>query len=210
MKIIKKVNDFKIIYQEKQLGYWLSLFGSLLMEFISLLNTLISYSIITLFYAIFAFSIFFIKMVIRFLEKKDKEKLVLLFSSISMFILSIPLVMSMILTILFKEKTVYLFFWMIYAYATYGTIKMTTTIIGLKRSYKMNNPFIKANSYFSFIGALYTIQMMQFALISNFGEDEDLHVLQMMTQGIIFLICIYLGFNLFLSYIKKRKNSASV
>lgn len=172
---------------------------------IALVNTLIYFSIITFCYSIFSYSLAIIKICVNFFKKREKSQGLLLFGSVSLFFLSIPLVLAMVLTVLYKNKPVYLFFWVIYAYATYGTIKITTAIIGLNKARKMKDKFKNVDSYFSLISALYTIQMMEFALIATFGEGEDLFMLQMLTQGVIFVVCILLSVKLFVGYIKNKK-----
>lgn len=197
MKKIKEIiNKIKTIYKDKKLNFYFSLSGSLIMGLISLINVIRSFSFIPLFYALFSFSLAFIKIMISLFKKKDKDKGVLLFGSISVLLLSIPLVFSMVLTILYKDKPVYLFFWIIYAYATYATIKIITSSVGLNKAYKSHNNFSLVNSYFSFLSALYTIQMTQFALIKIFDNGDDMFLIQLFTQGAIFFIAIFFDIKL--------------
>ena len=206
MNSIKKgYIKLKRIYQTKKLNYWLSILGSLIIGTMSIINTLMSFSSFTLYYAIFAFSLAIIKLISMFLKKVNMGNGILLYGSISLIFLSFPLVLSLIETILYKDKVEYIFFWIIYAYALYGTIKFVNAIIGLNKNKKLKNNYLKINSYFAFIGALYTIQMMEFSLIATFGEGEDLFILQMFTLGTIFAICILLSVKMFVEYVKNKK-----
>lgn len=203
--IKEKYLKCKKIYKEKRLGYWFSIAGSILMGSISLINTLIIFSTLNLYYSIFAYSLAFIKLIALLFKHFNLKNGILIYGSISLFIISLPLALSLIETILYKEKPEYIFFWIIYAYALYGTIKITNAIIGLIKAKKINNNYLKTNSYFSFIGALYTIQMMEFAMISTFGEGDNLFSLQILTLGAIFIICLILSILLLINFINRNK-----
>jgi len=102
-----------------------------------------------------------------------------------------PMIASFIMTIMYKDAPHYIFEWLIYAYATYGTIKMVFAIKSLVKKEKSNREYV--NSYFGLIGALYTIQMMEFKLIifaSNGEVDYSMYLMQLFTQGAIFIFSI--------------------
>ena len=62
---------------------------------------------------------------------------------------------------------------------------------------------------FGIISASYTIQMMEFALIKTFSvrQNETMFILQLMTQGAIFILAIVLMICLFYKSLKKIKNN---
>ena len=110
---------------------------------------------------------------------------------ISMITIIAPMIASFIMTIMYKDAPHYIFEWLIYAYATYGTIKMVFAIKSLVKKEKSNREYV--NSYFGLIGALYTIQMMEFKLIifaSNGEVDYSMYLMQLFTQGAIFIFSI--------------------
>ncbi len=110
----------------------------------------------------------------------------------------------MVLTIIEKDKPQYLFYWMIYAYAFYGTIKIVTAIKSVFKKNKSERE--RVLSIFSMISALFTIELIEFALISTFGNGDNLFIIKFLYQGfVVIIITIYI---IFLTYQQlKLRNS---
>ena len=62
------------------------------------------------------------------IEKYNTKPNNLIAGVITMITIIAPIIASFIMTIMFKDSSHYIFEWLIYAYATYGTIKMVLTI----------------------------------------------------------------------------------
>ena len=69
---------------------------------------------------------------------------------------------------------------------------MIFAIISLVKKDKTDRQFVL--SFFGLIGALYTIQMMEFSLIKTFSEsenDDSMYLMQLFTHGAIFLFLLF-------------------
>ena len=111
---------------------------------------------------------------------------------ISLSIVIAPMMAAFVLTILYKDSPHYFIDWFIYAYALYGTLKMIFAIKSLAKKDKTDRQFVL--SFLGLIGALYTIQMMEFSLIKTFsesGNDGSMYLMQLFTQGAIFLFSLF-------------------
>ncbi len=102
-----------------------------------------------------------------------------------------PMMAAFVLTILFKDSPHYFIDWFIYAYALYGTLKMILAIKKLVKKDKTDRQYVL--SFLGLIGALYTIQMMEFSLIMTFSTetDNEMYLMQLFTQGAIFLFSVF-------------------
>ena len=188
MKIINKIKEF---YDKGDNKFYFSLLGPIMMATIHLISTIINYDYITLYYCIFSFVIILIKTWMWSIDKYKIKPNHYIAGLISMIMLITPMMMSFILTILYRDEPHYIFEWFIYAYALYGTIKI---ILSIKKIIKKNKtPYDYVISCFSLISALYTIQMMEFRLImftENGNIDQSMYLMQLFTQGAIFVISI--------------------
>lgn len=111
---------------------------------------------------------------------------------ISLSMVLAPMMAAFVLTILYKDSPHYFIDWFIYAYALYGTLKMIFAIIRLVKKDKTDRQYVL--SFLGLIGALYTIQMMEFSLIKTFsesGNDGSMYLMQLFTQGAIFLFSLF-------------------
>ena len=109
-----------------------------------------------------------------------------------MVIVLAPMMAAFVLTILYKDSPHYFIDWFIYAYALYGTVKMVFAIKNLIKKDKTDRQYVLA--FLGLIGALYTIQMMEFSLIKTFsesGKDDSMYLMQLFTQGAIFLFSLF-------------------
>lgn len=127
---------------------------------------------------------------------------------ISMAIVLAPMMAAFVLTIKYKDAPHFFFDWIIYAYALYGTLKMVLAIKGLLKKKKTDRQFVL--SYLGLIGALYTMQMMEFNLIMTFGSDSNdaMYMMQLSTQGAIFLFSLIV-IGLFVHRIFSRNKNQS-
>lgn len=69
---------------------------------------------------------------------------------------------------------------------------MIFAIISLVKKDKTDRQYVL--SFFGLIGALYTIQMMEFSLIKTFSDseaDQSMYLMQLFTQGAIFLFLLF-------------------
>ena len=176
-KIIKKISDF---YNFRDNKFYFSLLGPLAMGTIHLVSTILYFDWIVVNYCIFSYLIALLKVWQWAIEKYGIKPNNYVAGIISMIIVIAPMMASFILTIMFKDAPHYIFEWLVYAYATYGTVKMVYAIKSLTKKEKTNREYV--NSYFGLIGALYTIQMMEFKLImfaSNGEVDYSMHLMQL-------------------------------
>ena len=132
--------------------------------------------------------------------------------TISMLIVIAPMMAAFVLTILFKDSPHYLIDWFIYAYALYGTLKMIFAIKSLAKKDKTDRQFVL--SFLGLIGALYTIQMMEFSLIKTFsesGNDGSMYLMQLFSQGAIFLFSLFvIGLFIYKAVISNKKNDNAI
>ena len=111
---------------------------------------------------------------------------------ISLSIVFAPMMAAIVLTILYKDSPHYFIDWFIYAYALYGTLKLIFAIKNLVKKDKTDRQYVL--SFLGLIGALYTIQMMEFSLIKTFsesGNDGAMYLIQLLTQAAIFLFSLF-------------------
>lgn len=125
-----------------------------------------------------------------------------------MLIVLAPMMAAFVLTILYKDAPHYIVDWFIYAYALYGTLKMVFAVRGLARKEKTDRQFVTA--FLSFVGALYTMQMMEFNLIMTFdgGSNNAMYMMQLFSQGLIFLFALFV-ISLFVFKAIQRKSERS-
>lgn len=110
---------------------------------------------------------------------------------ISMFVVLAPMMAAFVMTIMFKDAPHYFWDWLVYAYALYGTLKMVFAIRDLAKKNKTNRQYVL--SFLGLVGALYTMQMMEFNLIMTFsnGSDNAMYMMQLFSQGAIFLFSLF-------------------
>ena len=186
------INKLKKFYNYGDNKLYFSLFGPLLMGTIHLVVIFISYDWIILNYCIFYYLIAIFKVWQWAIEKYHIKPNHYLAGVISLSIVLAPMMAAFVLTILFKDAPHYFIDWFIYAYALYGTVKMIFAIKSLAKKDKTDRQFVL--SFLGLIGALYTIQMMEFSLIKTFsesGNDGSMYLMQLFTQGAIFLFSLF-------------------
>ena len=205
MKIKELIHQLKCFYHKGNNQFYFSLIGPFVMGTIHLIFTIIHFDWIVLNYCIFSY-LMCLSRFGQFLVYQDKLKIShLLLGAISLLIVIAPMMASFILTIRYKETPHYLFDWLIYAYALYGTIKMVFAIKTLTKKEKDDHQYVL--SFFGLTSALYTIQMMEFHLIkfASSGEDESMYLMQLFSQGAIFLFTSFVIGLFIYKHIKQRR-----
>ena len=187
-KSITKLVDF---YKKAEIGFYLSILGPFIMGTIHLVFVIIKFDWILVNYCIFSYLMMLFKVWQWAIEKYHLKPNSYIAGTISMILVLAPMMAAFVLTILYKDAPHYLFDWFIYAYATYGTLKMVFAIRGIVKKDKTDKQFVL--SFLSLVGALYTLQMMEFNLIMTFdeGTDNAMYLMQLFTQGAIFLFAIF-------------------
>ena len=199
------INKLKKFYNYGDNKLYFSLFGPLLMGTIHLVVIIISYDWIILNYCIFYYLITIFKIWQWAIEKYNIKPNNYIAGIISILIILTPMMASFIMTILYKNATHYIFDWLIYAYALYGTVKMVFAIRSLAKKEKNDKETVLA--FISMISALYTIQMMEFKLImfaSNGEVDYSMFLMQLFSQGAIFIFSIVVIILFVKKYISDR------
>jgi hypothetical protein len=202
--IFKKI---KSIYQSGDNPFYFSLFGPLFMGTIHLIATILHFDWIILNYCIFSYLLALFLVWQWAIEKYNLSIKHYISGIISIFLILGPMMASFVLTILYRDTPHYIFEYFIYAYALYGTIKMVLSIRKLLKENKTNKEIVL--SYFGLISALYTIQMMEFHLImaySTADEANSMYMMQLFSQGAIFIISLILISILIVKSIKYKKN----
>lgn len=199
------IERIKEIWQKYELGFYASITGSLVMGTIHLISTCLNFSWLTFNYMLFCYLLLLGRVLIWAVAKKNDKYLYLIGAFIILFLL-VPLAVSLVRTIMEKDAPNYIFEWIIYGYATYGTYKLTYAIIRLVKSKKINNEK-NVLSWLSLISALYTLFMMEFALIKTFSEDagEKMYILMLFTQGFIILATVAVLVLFIYRFIKNSK-----
>lgn len=186
---IQSVKDF---LRKDIVSLLISLIGPLFMGTFHLVFVILRFDWILLNYCIFSYLLALFLVWQWSIERFHLKPHPYVAAIISMFIIVAPMMVSLVLTILYKDAPHYLFDWFIYAYAAYGTIKMVLAIRNLCKKEKTERQYVL--SFFGLLSALYTIQMMEFALIKTFSQEGDnaMYLMQLFTQGFIFLFALFL------------------
>ena len=187
-KLFKRFLDF---YHTGDVALYVSLFPPLVMGTLHLVLILLKFDWILFNYCLF-FYLMCLARVWQWAIKKYQMKMShYLAGIISVCFILFPMMAAFVLTIRYKDAPHYLIDWFIYAYATYGTIKIVFAIKNIAKKDKDDQRYVL--SYVGLIGALYTIQMMEFNLIMTFdtGVTNSMYLMQLFTQGAIFLFSLF-------------------
>lgn len=209
-KIINRIRDF---YSKGDIAFYISLLGPLIMGTIHLVFVIIKFDWVLLNYCIFSYIMLLFKVWQWAIEKYHIKLNHYLAGAISMVLVLAPMMSAFVLTILYKESPHYFIDWLIYGYALYGTLKMIFSIKSLTNKNKTDRQFVL--SFLGLIGAFYTIQMMEFSLIKTFSESENdgsMYLIQLFTQGAIFLFSLFvIGLFIYKAIaLNKNKDSGGV
>ena len=200
---INKIKDF---YNKGNNPLYFSLVGPLFMGIIHLISLLIQFDWIVTNYCIFSFLMAIFIFIEWLIEKRNSGSHYVV-GIIAFLVVLAPMMAAFVLTILFRDAPIYIFNWFVYAYALFGTIKMVLSIRKLSRKDKTKREYTL--SLLGLLSALYTIQMMEFRLImfaSNGQVDESMYLMQLFTQGAIFIYSIVAMILLLIKQIKASKN----
>ena len=88
---------------------------------------------------------------------------------------------------------------------------MVVAIKNLVKKDKTDRQFVL--SYLSMIGALYTMQMMEFTLIMTFGsrDNNGMYLMQLFSQGAIFLFTFFvIGLFVYKVVMNKKKTKGII
>ncbi len=181
----------KKIFKNNDVRFIISLVGPLVMGTINLVSIIMHFDWIFLNYSIFAYLMALIKVWFWAIDKYKIKPTHYSAGVISLLLILAPMMAALVLTIRYKDEPHYIFDWFIYAYALYGTIKMVFAVKNMTKKDKTISEYVL--TYFSMISALYTIQMMEFALIKTFDtnpSNNSMYVLELFSQGAIFVFVI--------------------
>ncbi len=198
--------EIKEFYHKGDNQFYFSLAGPLAMGTIHLIYVLNQFDWLVLNYCMFSYLMAFIKVWQWSIEKFKLKPNNYIAGVISVFVLLTPLMVSLILTITTRDNPYYIFDWLVYAYALYGTVKMVLAIKKLFANNKTEREYTL--SLIGLIAALYTIQMMEFRLIMFGGDgqvDDQMYLLELFTQGAIFIFTLVVIVLLIIKQIKRNK-----
>lgn len=206
---MKTVESIKAIYREKNISFYASIAGPLIMGTVHLISTLKQFSWLTFNYCLFSYLLVFIKVLLSFLDRGDNKKRLYLAGALSLCVLAVPMTVAMVKTIMEKDAPVYFFYWMIYLYATYGTIKFILAVRSRHTARKNGNVCQGVLSWISLVTAAYTIQMMEFALIATFDKDRSnaMTMMQFFTHGAVIIFTLFVIVYLLVKFIKLKEKS---
>ena len=201
-----KIIRVKEIWNEYELGFYVSVAGSFAMGTIHLVTTIISFSWLTFNYMLFCYIMMLARVYIWFLKRKDKRKYIYLAGAIILLIVLIPLTVSLVKTIMDKDAPHYLFDWFIYAYALYAFYKLINGIIKLVKSKKTDDSFNNVISWLALVNALFTMFMLEATMIIIFAENAvSMQYLQLFMQGFIILFVVAIIVIFITRFIKQIK-----
>lgn len=147
-KITDKIKDF---YHHGDVAFYISLLGPLTMGTIHLVFVIIKFDWILVNYCIFSYLMALFKVWQWAIEKYHIKPNHYVAGIISILVVLALIMASFILTIMYKDAPHYIFDWLIYAYALYGTIKMVFAVKGLIKKNKTDRQCVL--SYLGLIGA---------------------------------------------------------
>ncbi|MCR5078549.1 MAG: hypothetical protein K6B65_01315 [Bacilli bacterium] len=197
MKKIKEAYIYlRDLYRKWNLTLVVALLGPFVMGSVHLVSLIIQFDWIVSAYCAFFYLSFLIRLIQWVIEKTKVKINPYLMGTVSILLLLIPMMAAFVLTIYQRESPHYMYQWFIYVYAAYGFAKFILAI--KKLSEKGESKLESVLNWYRLIGAAYTIQMMEFALISTFspkggeGIDSNMLILELATQGVIFLLSLFI------------------
>lgn len=205
IKLIKRIKNF---YHSGDNEFYFSLAGPLAMGTIHLVYTLIQFDWWVFNYCLFSYLMAFIKVWQWSIEKFNLKPNNYIAGSLSILVLLVPMMVCIIMTIVRNNAKEYIFEWLVYAYALYGTIKMVLAIKKLFKKDKTDRVYVV--SLLGLIAALYTMQMMEHRLILLGGNGvvtEKMYNMELITQGFIFIFSLFVIILFIYKLIKKTKKN---
>ena len=201
---MKTVESIKAIYREKNISFYTSIAGPLFMGTVHLISTVKQFSWLTFSYCLFSYFIVLIKVLLTYLDRDDNKLRLYLAGALSLCVLAVPMTVAMVKTIMEKDAPVYFFYWMIYLYATYSTVKFVLAVRSRHKARKSGNVCQGVLSWLSLVTAAYTIQMMEFALIATFDKERSYSMLlmQYFTHGAVIIFTLFVIVYLLVKFVK--------
>ena len=198
----------KALFSNKQIGLYASVAGSLIMGTIHLTATIRNFSWLTFNYCLFCYLLALIRILLTWFEKTERKSRIYLAGALSHAVLLIPMTVAMVKTILEKDAPAYIFFWMIYLYATYGTVKFILAVRSRHKARKSRDAYGGVISWLSLVSAAYTLQMMESALISTFDTENhySMILLQYFSHGAILFFCCAIVVHLYIKFKKQERS----
>ena len=190
------------LYRDHHIDFYAVTAGPFIMGTIHLVTTILHFSWLILNYCLFCYIFLLIRALLTYLDKAHRKDKLTLAGAVSLIVLMIPMTVAMVKTIREKDAPAYVFFWMIYLYATYGTVKFILAIRGRRRARISGDAFAGVMSWMSLVSAAYTLQMMEFALIATFdtGMSHSMLLMQYFTHGAILIFTIFVIVHLLSKY----------
>lgn len=207
----RTINRLSQFARDKNLALLATLGGSLAMATLHFVGVALKFDWTTLNYGIFCLGMFGSKAALFFVAQSRKRRLAYLSSALCVTALTVPMIASILLTVLFRQAPVYPFEWIVYAYAFYGTVKTVLAVRGLVRTRKRPQTLAFILAMFNLVGAAYTVKMLEWRLINFAGGSgsESMMTLQMFTQGAVFALTVAVAAILFVKYVQTKKNGLS-
>lgn len=204
---MKTVESIKAIYREKNISFYTSIAGPLFMGTVHLISTLMQFSWLTFNYCLFSYLLMLIKVLLAYLDRNDNKHRLYLAGALSLCVLAVPMTIAMVKTIMEKDAPVYFFYWMIYLYATYGTVKFVLAVRSRHKARKSGDVCGGILSWISLVAAAYTIQMMEFALIATFDKERSdaMTMMQFFTHGAVIIFTSFVIVYLFIIFVKAKR-----
>ena len=201
---MKTNGRLKTIYREKNISFYVSIAGPLFMGTVHLISTVKQFSWLTFSYCLFSYFIVLIKVLLTYLDRDDNKRRLYLAGAMSLCVLAVPMTVAMVKTIMEKDAPVYFFYWMIYLYATYGTVKFVLAVRSRHKARKSGDVCGGVLSWISLVTAAYTIQMMEFALIATFDKNRSdvMTMMQFFTHCAIIIFTLFVIAHLLVKFIK--------
>ncbi len=201
---MKTINRIKTFYHEKNIKYYASVTGTFAMGTLHLAAAVMHFSWLTFNYCLFSYLLVLIRLLLTYMDTKLVKRRLFLVGAVSLAVLVIPMTVAMVKTIREKDAPVYFFFWMIYLYATYGTVKFIMAIRTRHKARKNGDVCNGVLSWITLVSALYTMQMMEFALIATFdtSRSRSMMIMQYLTHGAILIFTLFIIVHLITAFIK--------
>ena len=206
-----KTEKLKQAYYKYNMDFYFSVFASFSMGTIHLISVILAFDWIVLNYCVFSYLMMLFKVWQWAIEKYNIKPSHYIAGAVSVGVVLAPMMISFVATIYLKGAPTYIFDWFIFAYALYGTVKMTMAIIKLSKKNVEKTDRECVNAWLGLLSAFYTMQMMEFKLImfaSDGVVDKSMFYLQMISQATIFCFAVFL-IVLFIRYdMKSSKQTA--
>ncbi len=197
------ISKIKNIWEKYNLGFYGYVLGSFIMGTIHLIMICMSFSWLVFNYMLFCYIMMAIRLVIWYADKKSETKKTYLIGAISLFIILIPLTVSLIKTILDREYKPFIFEWLIYAYALFAFTKLIVGIVKLVKARDTGDSIVIL-CWFNIVDALFTMFMLEFTMIRAFNEvgDNSLLIIEYVFQAFIIALTVFITIMFFVRHLR--------